>query len=146
MGKLIVISDLFCCLCAVSSVMFDIIIHLSITVTANVSLCVCVAGISQVLTTTLCSMLMECRRTSLNQWVTSMDKSIQIFIYIRGISLVVIRAHLDSALQMFLCWREFSKSHLQSVNHNVSISLESESTLNDLSQGEAQVSQHHYCY
>lgn len=40
----------------------------------------CVAGISQALTTTLCSMLMEYRHTSLNRWVRPKNKSKQLFI------------------------------------------------------------------
>lgn len=73
-----------CCLCG--NVWHHYHSNVCITVMCKISLCVCVcvAGISQVLRTTPCSMLMECRRTSLNRWVISMYKSIQIFIFTDG--------------------------------------------------------------
>lgn len=60
MGKLLIMEQI----CFAASVLFLFLIF-------GITLCVCVAGISQVLITTPCSMLTECRRTSLNRWVKS---------------------------------------------------------------------------
>ena len=82
MGKLMIMSELshstaLHCTCsalhwALTSLSFN---HIYDFDSWYHSLCICVAGISQVLRITLCSILMECRHISLNQWVMNIYKS-----------------------------------------------------------------------
>lgn len=83
--------------------------------------CVCVAGISQVPTTTLYSTPMECRRTSLNRWVTSLQKSMQVFNHacetIQHI-LKTLSNIPESILRCFYVLRERCKSLFKMSKHS----------------------------